>query len=150
MSLVIALAGSREAVIGGDRRSIAFLGSCPRLEEELYSGQIKNDQELMARARGAGSHPCRSPTAGRRSGGAGICWWARSRRSPPSWSGAEGSIWLPEPACRWRSEREDASWAGTWTARPGSEPGAVWGASSLETGSPRSWRRMRSPGPGEG
>jgi hypothetical protein len=51
MSLVIALAASREAVIGADRRAIAFLGPCPELEEELYSGQIKNDQELTDRAR---------------------------------------------------------------------------------------------------
>ena len=51
MSLVIALAASQEAVIGADRRAIAFLGSCPKLEEELYSGQIKNDQELADRAR---------------------------------------------------------------------------------------------------
>jgi len=50
MSLVIALAASREAVIGADRRAIAFLGSCPRLEEELYSGQIKDDQQLLDRA----------------------------------------------------------------------------------------------------
>lgn len=50
MSLVIALAASREAVIGADRRAIAFLGSCPRLEEELYSGQIKDDQQLLVRA----------------------------------------------------------------------------------------------------
>jgi len=51
MSLVIALAASREAVIGADRRAIAFLGPCPELEEELYSGQIKNDLELADRAR---------------------------------------------------------------------------------------------------
>ena len=51
MSLVVALAGSREAVIGGDRRSISFLGSAERLEEELYSGEIRNDQELIARAK---------------------------------------------------------------------------------------------------
>ncbi|VVB72534.1 Uncharacterised protein [uncultured archaeon] len=51
MSLVIALAGSKEAVIGGDRRAISFLGSSPRLEEELYSGKIKSDQELKARAK---------------------------------------------------------------------------------------------------
>lgn len=51
MSLVIALAASREAVIGADRRAIAFLGPCLRLEEELYSGQIENDQELADRAR---------------------------------------------------------------------------------------------------
>ena len=51
MSLVVALAGSREAVIGGDWRSISFLGSADRLEEELYSGEIRNDQELIARAK---------------------------------------------------------------------------------------------------
>ncbi len=51
MSLVIALAASREAVIGADRRAIAFLGSCPKLEEELYSGLIENDQQLLDRAR---------------------------------------------------------------------------------------------------
>jgi hypothetical protein len=51
MSLVIALAASREAVIGADQRAIAFLGSCPKLEEELYSGQIRDDQMLAARAR---------------------------------------------------------------------------------------------------
>lgn len=51
MSLVIALAASREAVIGADRRAIAFLGPSPELEEELYSGRIKNDQELADRAR---------------------------------------------------------------------------------------------------
>lgn len=55
MSLVIALAASREAVIGGDRRSIAFLGGCPKLEEELYSGRIKDDRELIARARELGA-----------------------------------------------------------------------------------------------
>jgi len=51
LSLVVALAGSQEAVIGGDWRSISFLGSCKRLEEELYSGQIRNDQELIDRAK---------------------------------------------------------------------------------------------------
>lgn len=50
ISLIIALAGSREAVIGGDKRCITFSGSCPQLEDELYSGRIKNDQELLARA----------------------------------------------------------------------------------------------------
>ena len=55
MSLVIALATSREAVIAGDRRSIAFLGSCPGLEEELYSGKIRDDQELIARAKELGA-----------------------------------------------------------------------------------------------
>ena len=55
MSLVIALAASREAVIGADRRAIAFLGSCPRLEEELYSGLIEDDQKLLDRARELGA-----------------------------------------------------------------------------------------------
>jgi hypothetical protein len=54
MSLVIALAASREAVIGADRRAIAFLSSCPKLEEELYSGLIENDQKLLDRARELG------------------------------------------------------------------------------------------------
>lgn len=55
MSLVIALAASRQAVIGADRRAITFLGSCPELEEELYSGQIENDRELADRARELGA-----------------------------------------------------------------------------------------------
>ena len=55
MSLVIALAASRQAVIAADRRAILFLGSCPTLEEELYSGQIKDDQELEARAEAFGA-----------------------------------------------------------------------------------------------
>jgi hypothetical protein len=50
VSLIIALAGSREAVIGGDRRCITFLGGCPELEDELYRGLIRNDRELLARA----------------------------------------------------------------------------------------------------
>jgi len=55
MSLVIALAASRHAVIAADRRAILFLGSCPSLEAELYSGQIKDDQELEARAEAFGA-----------------------------------------------------------------------------------------------
>jgi hypothetical protein len=51
MSLVIALAAGRQAVIGADRRAIAFLGPCPKLEDELYSGKIRDDQQLLARAK---------------------------------------------------------------------------------------------------
>lgn len=51
MSLVVALAKSTEAVIGGDRRSITFLGSWQELEEELYSGRIADDEALLARAK---------------------------------------------------------------------------------------------------
>ncbi len=42
-------------MIGGDRRSIAFLGDCQELEEELYSGGIRSDQELVARAKDLGA-----------------------------------------------------------------------------------------------
>jgi len=55
MSLIIALAASREAVIAADRRAILFMGSCPTLEAELYSGQIKDDRELEARAKALGA-----------------------------------------------------------------------------------------------
>lgn len=55
MSLVVALAKNKEAVIGGDRRSITFLGSWPELEQELYSGQITDDEALLARAKEIGA-----------------------------------------------------------------------------------------------
>lgn len=32
-----------------------FLGSCPALEDELYSGKIKDDKELVARAKDLGA-----------------------------------------------------------------------------------------------
>jgi hypothetical protein len=51
MSLIVAFAGKNEAIIGGDKRSLAFIGSCPVLEDELYSGKIKNDAELATRAK---------------------------------------------------------------------------------------------------
>ncbi len=51
MSLIIALALSREAVIGADRRAIVFFSSCSALEEELYSGQIEDDSKLECRAK---------------------------------------------------------------------------------------------------
>lgn len=55
MSLIIAVAGSKEAIIGGDKRSITFLGSCPQLEQELYGGMLKTDENLQNRARELGS-----------------------------------------------------------------------------------------------
>ena len=55
MSLVIALAVRGQALIAADRRAIVFLGSCRKLEEELYSGQIKSDLELEARADALGA-----------------------------------------------------------------------------------------------
>jgi hypothetical protein len=50
MSLVVAYVDSRSAAIGGDRRSITFAGSSARLEEELYSGSIVTDEDLLRRA----------------------------------------------------------------------------------------------------
>jgi hypothetical protein len=41
--------------MAGDRRSIAFLGGCQALEEELYSGGIKDEAELLARAKDLGA-----------------------------------------------------------------------------------------------
>lgn len=55
MSLIIAVAGSKEAIIGGDKRSITFLGSCPELEQELYSGKLKTEEQMQSRARELGS-----------------------------------------------------------------------------------------------
>jgi hypothetical protein len=55
MSLIIAVAGCKEAIIGGDKRSITFLGSCPELEQELYSGKLKTDKELLSRAKELGA-----------------------------------------------------------------------------------------------
>ena len=55
MSLVIALAGSRQAVVGADRRAISFLGACQALEEELYSGMIRDDRVLLTRAKELGA-----------------------------------------------------------------------------------------------
>jgi hypothetical protein len=55
MSLIIAFSGSRKAIIGGDKRSITFLGSCALLEQELYSGDLQTDQDLIKRARELGA-----------------------------------------------------------------------------------------------
>ncbi len=40
----------KKALIAGDRRNIIFFGSCPQFEDELYSGRIRNVEELKARA----------------------------------------------------------------------------------------------------
>jgi hypothetical protein len=55
MSLIIAVAGSKEAIIGGDKRSITFLGSCPELEQELCLGMLKTDEDLLNRAKVLGA-----------------------------------------------------------------------------------------------
>jgi hypothetical protein len=55
LSLVVAFAGKKRAMIGGDRRSIAFFGEAERLEEELYSGKIRTDEEFLKRAEELGS-----------------------------------------------------------------------------------------------
>lgn len=53
MSLVIAYTGSRGAIIAGDMREIRLGGddaAIAVLEKELYSGSIRNDDELRHRA----------------------------------------------------------------------------------------------------
>jgi hypothetical protein len=55
LSLVVAFAGKKRAMMGGDRRSIAFFGKAEALEEELYSGKTRTDEELLKRAEELGS-----------------------------------------------------------------------------------------------
>jgi hypothetical protein len=55
MSLIIALSKSKKAVIGGDKRSITFLGSNALLEQELYSGKLETERDLLNRARELGA-----------------------------------------------------------------------------------------------
>ena len=53
MSLIITYIGSKGCVMVGDKRSIGFLGDKNQreiLEDELYSGKIRTDEELMKRA----------------------------------------------------------------------------------------------------
>jgi len=58
LSLLIALALSKEALIAADRRVIIFHGESSQLEEELYSGKIRNDDELKSRAKELGASLC--------------------------------------------------------------------------------------------
>ena len=76
MSLIIALSKSNKAVIGGDKRSITFLGSCALLEQELYSGNIQTDQDLLKRL-GSSGRRCRWQMNERRFGGKGTFWWEK-------------------------------------------------------------------------
>ena len=55
MSLVVAYSGKGRAVMGGDRRSISFFGEAGALEEELYGGKIRTDEDLQKRAEELGS-----------------------------------------------------------------------------------------------
>jgi len=53
MSLIMTYVGSNGCVMIGDKRRIGFFGDkelIKKLEEELYSGKIKNDQELLDRS----------------------------------------------------------------------------------------------------
>ncbi len=57
MSLVIAFVGTKGAAMAGDMREITFQGenACiERLEDELYRGSIRTDEELQRRARDIG------------------------------------------------------------------------------------------------
>ncbi|HPE63674.1 MAG TPA: DUF2121 domain-containing protein [Methanothrix sp.] len=53
---MVAFAGKKRAILGGDKRSIAFFGRAEALEEELYSGRIRTDEELRRRAEELGSN----------------------------------------------------------------------------------------------
>ncbi len=55
MSLVMAFSGRKRAIVGGDRRSITFFGEAEALEEELYGGRIRTDEELVMRAEELGA-----------------------------------------------------------------------------------------------
>jgi len=55
LSLVVAFAGEKKAIAGGDKRSIAFFGEAETLEEELYSGAIQTDDQLAARTKDLGA-----------------------------------------------------------------------------------------------
>ncbi|MCP1393125.1 MAG: DUF2121 domain-containing protein [Methanothrix harundinacea] len=55
LSLVVGFAGKKRAILGGDRRSIVFFGGAEALEEELYDGKIRTDEELKKRAEELGS-----------------------------------------------------------------------------------------------
>ena len=53
MSLIIAYVGKKGCVMAADKRRIAYFGSKEErelLEQEIYSGEITNDEELYARA----------------------------------------------------------------------------------------------------
>ena len=57
MSLIITYIGSRGCVMVADKRRIGFMGdgkSREKLEEELYSGAIKTDEELQKKASSRG------------------------------------------------------------------------------------------------
>jgi len=54
MSLIIAYVGKKGCVMASDKRKIAFFGDKDKreeLEDEIYSGSIKNDDELKKRAK---------------------------------------------------------------------------------------------------
>lgn len=55
MSLVVAYSGKGRAVMGGDRRSISFFGETGALEEELYGGKIRTNEDLQKRSEELGS-----------------------------------------------------------------------------------------------
>ena len=51
MSLIIAYVGKKGCVMAGDKRRIAYFGSKEErelLEQEIYTGEITNDEELYA------------------------------------------------------------------------------------------------------
>ena len=50
MTLLIAYVGKNGCVIASDKKRIAFMGNSEKLEDELFSGKIKTDDELLSKA----------------------------------------------------------------------------------------------------
>lgn len=50
MTLLIAYVGKKGCVIASDKKRIAFMGNSEKLEDELFSGKIKTNEELFSKA----------------------------------------------------------------------------------------------------
>lgn len=48
MTLIIAYIGKKGCVMASDKKRIAFMGDSEKLEDKLFSGEIKNDDELFS------------------------------------------------------------------------------------------------------
>lgn len=50
MTLLISYVGKKGCVMASDKKRIAFMGNSEKLEDELFSGKIKTDDELLSKA----------------------------------------------------------------------------------------------------
>ncbi len=51
MTLIIAYMGKNGCVMASDKKRIAFMGNSEKLEDKLFSGEIKSDEELFSIAK---------------------------------------------------------------------------------------------------